>query len=268
MRVDRRQALALLGAALPTLAGCTSGRPTRSPGASTSTTTAQPLATHGFPSTICSEEIMANPGIPAIIEPAFDRDWQGVSVNDRYRVDPSIDGLAPEQTVIGLVDGDRARAYPLEILYYHEIVNDRFGGPESTADRPVLVSFCPLCQSGVVADRTINDQATNFLVSGLLWRPPRVEQSASVLANRTFGAKRHNGSAPVRHSGNLVMYDEATRSYWSQILAQAICGPLRRDRLSIVPSTVTTWDTWQRSHPTTEVLLPPPYSQSVRAERD
>ncbi|MFB6300731.1 MAG: DUF3179 domain-containing (seleno)protein [Halobacteriales archaeon] len=264
MRADRRDLLSLFGGGLGMLSGCTGDRIADPSSQTPGTTTEQPLAQHGFPPTICQEEVMDEPGIPAIIEPSFDRDWRDITVDDRYRLDPTVGGLISEQTVIGLVRGERARAYPLEILYYHEIINDRFGDSKSEPDRPILISFCPLCKSGVVADRTIDGEATDFVVSGLLWRPPRIQASASIEANRTVGATRRNGSDSVRHSGNLVMYDTATGSYWSQILARAICGPRRGQTLPIVPSTVTTWADWQRSHPHTEVLLPPPYSKSVR----
>jgi len=63
--------------------------------------------------------------------------------------------------------------------------------------------------------------------------------------------------------GDLVMYDGRTGSYWSQLLAQAICGPQRKRRLSIRPSTVTTLGEWRGEHPDTDVLLPPPASTLV-----
>jgi hypothetical protein len=64
----------------------------------------------------------------------------------------------------------------------------------------------------------------------------------------------------VRAAGNLVMVDDATGSYWSQLLARAICGPRAGDSLRIRPSTLTTWGKWRATHPETELLLPPPYS--------
>ena len=57
-----------------------------------------------------------------------------------------------------------------------------------------------------------------------------------------------------------MLADEQSGSYWSQLLARAICGPLEGTGLEILPSTVTTWGEWRRSHPETDVLLPPPYS--------
>jgi hypothetical protein len=126
----------------------------------------------------------------------------------------------------------RARAYPLSILGWHEVVNDRLGGP-------LLVTYCPLCGSGVVADRRIGSGpgdgiVTSFGVSGLLWR------------------------------GNLVLYDRATGSLWSQLLGRAVRGPRTGERLRLLPSRLTTWGEWREGHPDTEVLLPPPRSDTVR----
>jgi hypothetical protein len=59
------------------------------------------------------------------------------------------------------------------------------------------------------------------------------------------------------------MYDRATGSYWSQILATAICGPMTDTELAIVPSTVATWAEWRDEFPETDVLLPPPHSETV-----
>jgi hypothetical protein len=82
-------------------------------------------------------------GIPAITEPAFGSDWSGV----RIEVDDSFRGsyvseprLKPWDEVIGLERDGRARAYPLKLLNWHEVVNDSFGGP-------IVVTFCPLCNS-------------------------------------------------------------------------------------------------------------------------
>lgn len=75
-----------------------------------------------------------------------------------------------------------------------------------------------------------------------------------------FGVATDGSRTGVRNSGNLVLYDAATGSYWSQILVRAICGPRRGDDLEIAPSTVATWGEWRRERPETDVLLPPPRS--------
>lgn len=213
------------------------------------------LAEAGFPANICTEEIEDDFGIDAITDPVFAADWSGVDVAAKYFFRDTTE-LTDEQTVIGL-EGEPPRAYPLSVLWVHEIVNDFLGGP-------VLVTHCPLCQSGVVAERTVDGEPTVFGVSGLLWQAPRVYEAASEAEGRVFGAARGNRTGvSVRNSGNLVMYDVATRSYWSQILARAICGPQTGRTLSILPSTFTSWGAWRAEHPDTQVLLPPPHSKTI-----
>lgn len=175
------------------------------------------------------EDVLPRDAIPAIVDPAFAADWGNVEMT----VDPpwgddhvSRPRLSPNDRVIGLTHGGRARAYPLRVLDWHEVVNDAFGGP-------LLVTFCPLCESGLTAARVVEGEPTIFGVSGILWR------------------------------ANLVMYDRATDSLWSQLHATAIRGPNRGEQLSLVPSTFTTWGTWRDRYPDTKVLLPPPYSVST-----
>jgi hypothetical protein len=224
------------------------------------------LARQGVPATICETRAQPDPGIYAVLEPAFGADWSGVTVPDRYRFDgperagPNVDAgtgdgsLAPDATVIGLsADGDRARAYPLSLLWWHEVVNDDFGGP-------VLVTYCPICRSGMVADRLVGGAPARFLVSGHLWQAPGIQQAGAVADGRAFGTSLDDPDAAARVSGNVVLVDQRTGSFWSQVLARAICGPRRGDRLAIRPSTVTSWRDWRTTHPDTDVLLPPPAS--------
>jgi hypothetical protein len=167
--------------------------------------------------------------IPAIVNPEFAPDWSRVGTPDNgERRPPSSGGLSldPDDTVIGVARDGRARAYPLRILDWHEVVNDYFDGP-------LLVTYCPLCGSGVTAKRTVNGEKTRFGVSGLLY------------------------------DSNLVMYDEATDSLWGQLEAMAIRGPATGTELTLVPSSLTTWREWQESHPDTRVLLPPPDSGTI-----
>ena len=158
--------------------------------------------------------------IPAIVDPVFAEDWSGVD-----------HALAAGDRVIGVAVADAARAYPLSVLNFHEVVNDNFGGP-------LLVTYCPLCGSGVTAERVVDGEPTVFGVSGLLWR------------------------------SDLVLYDRETESLWSQLLATAVRGPKTGTSLALRPSTLTTWGEWRRSHPETQVLLPPPTSNTVRGRVD
>lgn len=168
--------------------------------------------------------------IPAIDDPSFQPADQA-------------DWLADEDLIIGITINGEPRAYPLRILTVHEIVNDDVTG------RPVAVTYCPLCRSGLVFDRQLNGSTLTFGVSGKLL------------------------------NANLVMYDRQTETYWSQLTGKAVVGPLVPSDLTILPSTITTWGQWQESHPTTTVLsrdtgiYPPstygssPYSGFAESER-
>lgn len=180
------------------------------------------------------EEALANARpqdyIPAITDPTFDTDWSGLSIsvyNNLNQLEEIEPRLTAEDPVIGLVRGGEARAYPFRVLNWHEVVNDYFGGP-------LLVTYCPLCASGMTAERVIDGQSTVFGVSGKLW------------------------------NSDLVMYDQSTGSLWSQIAATAIRGPMTGIQLSLVPSSTTTWGAWQADHPDTRVLIPPPISGTIR----
>ncbi|MEF8808337.1 DUF3179 domain-containing protein [Natronomonas sp.] len=187
----------------------------------------------------------AKDAIPAITDPAFGEDWSGITVTARTQfgeeeIEPR---LNDDDTVIGVTRDGEARAYPLRILNWHEVVNDIFE-PRSKArrtasdgglDGPLLVTYCPLCGSAMTAVRRVRGEETAFGVSGLLFMD------------------------------DLVMYDETTESLWSQILATAINGEATGERLELVPSTLTTLAEWREAHPDTKVLLPPPESGTVGA---
>lgn len=131
----------------------------------------------------------------------------------------SVDWLAEREPVIALEIEEDARAYPLQVLTWHEIVNDRVGGVD------VAVTFCPLCNTPVVFERPVVDgEVTTFGTSGKLY-----------------------------HS-NLVMYDRATNSYWPQALGQAVTGPLTGTRLELVPAQIVAWDDFRRAFPDGQVL--------------
>jgi hypothetical protein len=216
----------------------------------TTPTAGSSLASHGFPPGICSEQL--NPGgILPIDDPAFAADWSDVDPPDAYG------DLADDDTVVGVEREGRVRAYPVSVLWHHEVVTDRVGGP-------LLVTYCSLCRSGMVAERRVEGEPTGFGVSGLLWRAPAVQQRASEDANRSFAVDAADASDDLRtrNAGNLVLYDARTGSYWSQVLARAICGPRTGDTLRVVPVTTATWRVWRRDYPDTEVLLPPPRSST------
>ena len=128
------------------------------------------------------------------------------------------DWLQPDDLVVGSVSRGEAFAYPIKILNIHEIVNDVIDGV------PVLVSYCPLCASGVVYSRNLDGQVLLF------------------------------GNTCALFESDLVMYDHQTGSYWFQVIGAAIVGPLTGKRLRTLPSATTTWGQWSGLHPDTQVL--------------
>lgn len=160
------------------------------------------------PASIPASEILGGgpprDGIPALDHPttlpAAQADW------------------SDDDLVLGVVVGGEPRAYPVGILNWHELVNDTVGG------EPILVSFCPLCGTGMVFDRRVAGKARRFGVSGLLYR------------------------------SDLLMYDRDTQSLWSQISAEAVTGALLGQRLRLLRARMDAWGRWRRDHPETTVL--------------
>jgi len=174
-----------------------------------------------------SEIISGGPpkdGIPAIDSPAF------VPAAEARN-------LAPHEPVISVAIGDEARAYPLRIMVWHEIVNDTVGGV------PVAVTWCPLCNSSVVFDRRMAGRVLGFGTTGKL-----------------------------RHS-DLVMYDRQTESWWQQFSGQAIVGEMLGAELKMVPARVESVARFRNRFPEGKVLAPPdpsarPYGQNPYAGYD
>ena len=124
---------------------------------------------------------------------------------------------AREPGVLFELDG-LARFYPLRILTFHEIVNDNFNGT------PIVVTFCPLCNTSVVFNPVVNGQTLRFGVSGLL------------------------------RNSDLVMWDGTTETLWQQINGDAIVGELAGTQLELLGASVIRWGDFQESHPDGDVL--------------
>jgi hypothetical protein len=145
-------------------------------------------------------------GIPAIQNPKF--------VNQKK----AAGWLKAREPVVSLVVNNHARAYPLQILMWHEMVNDEVGGV------PVLVTFCPLCYTAIAFDRTLDSQVHTFGVSGLL-----------------------------RHS-NLLMYDKSTESLWQQVTGQAVVGDMVGKQLKTLPAQIISFEQFISAYPDGLVL--------------
>ena len=128
--------------------------------------------------------------------------------------------LADTEPVVGIVINGDARAYPLRILIWHEIVNDTVGGV------PVTVTFCPLCNSSIVFDRRLDGRMLDFGTTGKL------------------------------RNSDLVMYDRQTESWWQQFLGQAIVGELTGKILTMLPSRLESFANFRKRAPQGKVLVP------------
>jgi hypothetical protein len=172
------------------LAGCGSGRsgPTR-------------LDYHGLGATPVIR-VIAQDEIPALDRPRFDRPeaLQGL--------------LRSDDLVVGAVVDGQPHAYPLDLLSFHEVVNDG----------PLAVTWCPLCRTALAFQREVDGRRLTFGVSGLLLH------------------------------ANQVLYDRESGSLWSQLAGRAISGRHRGTRLRPVPLAELTWGQWLHAHPATLVL--------------
>jgi len=145
-------------------------------------------------------------GIPALDKPVF------VSVSQAAR------WLHPREPVIVVEYHSKARAYPLQILIYHEIVNDTF------EDLPLTVTFCPLCNASIVFDRRLEGRTLDFGTTGNL------------------------------RKSDMVMYDRQTQSWWQQFIGKGIIGHYAGKTLAQIPSKIVAFDAFKTSYPNGNVL--------------
>lgn len=144
-------------------------------------------------------------GIPAIHEAKFERAKM-------------ISWLNPREPVIVLEYQNQHKAYPLQIMIHHEVVND------TIADLPVVVTFCPLCNTAIIFKRTIKDKLLSFGVSGSL------------------------------HKSDLIMYDLQTYSWWQQFSGKGIVGDYTGETLEYLPSKVVAFEDYLGKFPNGLVL--------------
>jgi len=144
-------------------------------------------------------------GIPSLKEPQF------VAADEA-------DYLGTKDRVLGIDRNGERRAYPVRILNYHEVVNDNVGG------ETIVITYCPLCGTGMAFVGTVGERPLEFGVSGLLY------------------------------NSDVLMFDRQTESLWSQIKKLAINGPLKGSALEQVALSHTTWQDWRTRHPDTTVL--------------
>jgi hypothetical protein len=145
-------------------------------------------------------------GIPAIDAPKY------VTVSEAN------EWIKPVEPVIAIQVGDDARAFPIQILIWHEIVNAEVGGT------PLAVTFCPLCNTAIAYERTLGAQTLDFGTTGRL------------------------------RFSNLVMYDRETESWWQQATGAAIVGSMTGAQLRARPASMISWADFKAAHPDGHVL--------------
>ena len=174
--------------------------------------TLEVMETDGLKHSVPLEDILGGgpprDGIPSIDNPSF------YSVVEAERSDE----VADEEPGILIDMEETARFYPYNILVWHEIVNDTINGQR------VLVTYCPLCLSGIVFDPLVDGERVDFGTSGKLW------------------------------NSNLVMYDRKTESLWSQVLGEGIVGEQTGVQLTVLPSDRITFGAFKEQFPHGEVL--------------
>ncbi len=154
--------------------------------------------------------------------------------------------LKDEDLVLGVDLGGKQRAYPIKILNWHEIVNDRVKVPDgtnATREKSILVTYAPLTGSAVVYDRMVDGPASAGAAEGK--------------RELTFGA-----SGKVYNS-NTVMYDQETESMWQQFTGEAVVGEMTGKKLTVVPVDIVSFKEWKQQHPQTTVL-----SRETKYKRD
>jgi hypothetical protein len=173
---------------------------------------------HTVPLTEISPGGPPRDGIPPIDNPVFET------------IGEASDWLADHEPVIALGVLDKegtvastGRAYPLQILIWHEIVNDLLD------DVPMLVTFCPLCNTSVVFDRRLEPEA----------------EDATVYDFGTTGNLRFS---------DLVMWDRQTESWWQQVTGDAIVGELAGQQLTMIPSQILGFAAFRDAWPDGQVL--------------
>lgn len=162
-------------------------------------------------------------GIPALTNPKYD----SVLASDAVIAD-SLYGIDLE------IAGEH-RFYPVQIMNWHEVVNDTIDG------RDVAITYCPLCGTGVVYDRSVNLSFDNF-------------EGTETLSFSATGRVYNN---------NTILKDSTTNSLWIQATGTAVQGSAIGRSLTVIPSRMMTWATWKDLYPSGLVL-----STNTGYERD
>jgi hypothetical protein len=143
------------------------------------------------------------------------------------------DALDAAELVLGVTLGGESRAYPLNGLNHlprRKVVNDVLGG------QAIVVTWCDACHSGIVYERVVEGRTLTLAVSGQLWKD------------------------------SMVLYDQETLTFWSQLAGEAKYGPLTGSQLRRIPSVITDWESWCRLYPQSTVLFLPSEHRHFRRD--
>ena len=218
------------------------------------------FSTHNIP---LEEVIRGNPqpnGIPSIGHEGDWLDWTSPTSPPEFisQEEASL-WLDEQEPVISIMLNGEAKAYQLQILTYHEIVNDSIGGI------PIAITFCPLCNSAIAFDRRIllteehrtlqlqnNDQLIfsdldDTLIEAYAFQNSHLPQFVTAL-EVTFG------TSGLLYNSNLLMFDSKSSTLWSQIMGRANIGILTDARLLKYPAQIISFDEFQTSYPNALVL--------------
>ena len=154
------------------------------------------------------------------IKDIVNRDWIPAVDNPKFVPIADVPDIGDQEPVVTLSLNGEVRAYPLRILTWHEIVNDRVGGV------PVTVTYCPLCNSAIAFERTVAGVVLDFGVSGRL------------------------------RNSDLVMYDRQTESWWQQFTGEALVGHYTGTMLKMLPVRVESYIRFQERSPQGVVMVP------------
>lgn len=193
-------------AAMPAPAGSVALLPEESPPAGAARQFSTDFSRHTVPYAQILAGGPPKDGIPAVDAPQY----LSVAQADEW--------LEPREPVAVIEAGGLVRAYPIQVLTWHEIVNDQLG------DLPVTVTFCPLCNTAIAFDRRFDDRVLDFGTTGRL------------------------------HYSNLIMYDRQTETWWQQATGEAIAGEYAGSRLRFVPLAMIAWEDFTAAFPDGDVV--------------
>ena len=176
-----------------------------------------------FPRALVDRERIVSGGPPPDGIPPIDR--------PRFDSPAATDWIEPNEPVMVVTVGSAVHIYPLQVMTWHEVVNDVVDGV------PVVATYCPLCNSGIVYERTVDGDVVDFGTSGSLYQ------------------------------ANLVLYDRQSESLWTQFDGRAVVGDRVEQTLRPIPASTASWADAIAAHPDALVLQrdtenPRPYGRN------